>query len=165
VKYEYETTPSNSLSFFRHLFFGVRRHWSVLHRQGQRLRHGRRVDMRLRVLLRVPLVWKRRCRVTYSDQFLASMLAAHANSLNASSHVIALVYASKREQGAKLADIARLLNTSAAAITGLADALERMGLAERTRITGDRRAWMLAITPKGREALELILNPKPTKHV
>jgi DNA-binding MarR family transcriptional regulator len=103
--------------------------------------------------------------MNYSDQFLASMLAAHANSLNASSHVVALVHASKQERGAKLADIARLLNTSAAAITGLADTLERMGLAERTRIPGDRRAWMLAITPKGREAIEMILNPKPTKHV
>jgi len=102
--------------------------------------------------------------VNYSEQFLASMRSARASDLNASSHVIALVYIGMRG-GAKLADVGRLLGTSNASMTVIADVLEQMGMAERKRIPGDRRAWLLSITPKGREALQLILNPKPTKIV
>jgi MarR family transcriptional regulator, lower aerobic nicotinate degradation pathway regulator len=40
------------------------------------------------------------------------------------------------------------------AMVGLIDELESAGLAERRRRPGDRRAWEVAITPKGRRTLE-----------
>lgn len=100
--------------------------------------------------------------MNYSEQFLASVVAAHARRIRSSTHIAAMVFASQRKDGAKLSDIARLVNISSAAVTGIADTLESMGLVERKRIPGDRRAWLLTITAKGRDALDMILNPKPT---
>jgi DNA-binding MarR family transcriptional regulator len=40
------------------------------------------------------------------------------------------------------------------AMVSLIDELEDAGLAERRRRPGDRRAWEVAITPKGRRTLE-----------
>jgi DNA-binding MarR family transcriptional regulator len=40
------------------------------------------------------------------------------------------------------------------AMVTLIDELEGAGLAERRRRPGDRRAWEVAITPKGRRTLE-----------
>jgi DNA-binding MarR family transcriptional regulator len=40
------------------------------------------------------------------------------------------------------------------AMVTLLDELERAGLAQRRRRPGDRRAWEIAITPKGRRTLE-----------
>jgi DNA-binding MarR family transcriptional regulator len=47
----------------------------------------------------------------------------------------------------------------------MADMFEKMGLAERKRVVGDRRSFRLTITTKGRDALDMILNPKPKTNV
>lgn len=97
----------------------------------------------------------------YSDQFLESLIAAREQEMTSISILAALVYISRRENGAILSDVARKVRFSTAAATGMADMFEKMGLAERVRIDGDRRSFRLCITAKGRDALDMILNPKP----
>jgi len=103
--------------------------------------------------------------VNYSEQFLASLQAAREQEMTSITILAALVFISQRENGAMLSDVARAVRFSTAAATGMADTFEKMGLAERVRVTGDRRSFRLTITSKGRDFLDLILNPKPTKHV
>lgn len=99
--------------------------------------------------------------MNFSDQFLASLQAAREQEMTSISLLAALVYVGQRENGAMLSDVARAVKFSTAAATGMADLFEKMGLAERTRANGDRRAFRLCITSKGRDFLDLILNPKP----
>ncbi len=51
-----------------------------------------------------------------------------------------------------MVELAGLLGVEKAAITGLVDRVERRGLAERTVVPGDRRAWRVAVTEPGRRA-------------
>jgi DNA-binding MarR family transcriptional regulator len=103
--------------------------------------------------------------VNYSEQFLASLVAAREQSMTSLSYVAALVFIGQRDDGAMLSDVARLVRFSSAAATGMADMFERMGLATRKRVDGDRRSFRLTITTKGRDALDMILNPKPKTNV
>lgn len=52
-----------------------------------------------------------------------------------------------------MTQISRLMGHSTAAATGLVDRLEKLGLAERSHASDDRRKVEVAITPKGREIL------------
>lgn len=56
-----------------------------------------------------------------------------------------------------LSGLALQLNISTAAMTGVVDRLERLGLAARKESTKDRRIFWLTITPAGQSALETIL--------
>lgn len=103
--------------------------------------------------------------MNYSEQFLASLVAAREQNMTSLSYVAALVFIGQREDGAMLSDVARLVRFSSAAATGMADMFERMGLATRKRVDGDRRSFRLTITTKGRDALDMILNPKPKTNV
>jgi DNA-binding MarR family transcriptional regulator len=54
----------------------------------------------------------------------------------------------------RCAELARLMKVSTAAITGMADALERAGLMERKAIPEDRRVVLLVITAKGKRVVD-----------
>lgn len=57
----------------------------------------------------------------------------------------------------RAADISRNLNHDSGALTRIIDQLEARGMIERTRSTEDRRIVELALTPRGREALETVI--------
>jgi DNA-binding MarR family transcriptional regulator len=103
--------------------------------------------------------------MNFSDQFLASLVAARSSGITAIVCVATLVFISKREQGAHLSVVARAIGISAPNATGTANVLIQMGLAERKPSSNDRRVIRLAITDLGKEALEMILNPKPKTNV
>jgi DNA-binding MarR family transcriptional regulator len=48
-----------------------------------------------------------------------------------------------------MAELAGLLGIDKAGVTGLADRVERLGLARRTAVPGDRRALRIGLTPDG----------------
>jgi len=103
--------------------------------------------------------------MNFTDEFLRAMGECKNLNLNAVSHVAALVIISRDDRGAILANIARSLKISPAAMTGLADTLIRMGLAKRAHEENlDRRAIRLAITSAGRDAIQIILTPKKQTH-
>jgi DNA-binding MarR family transcriptional regulator len=56
------------------------------------------------------------------------------------------------EQPRGMAELAGLLGIDKAGITGLVDRIERRGLAERTRVPGDRRALRVRLTAAGQRA-------------
>lgn len=103
--------------------------------------------------------------MNFSDQFLKSLAASQEANLSTIKHVSALVFLSLRENGAYLSDIGRGIKASQAAMTGIADKLEEMGLAKRKADDLDRRISRLCITAKGRDAVDMILNPKPKQNV
>ena len=51
-----------------------------------------------------------------------------------------------------MAELARCFGVEKAALTGLVDRVERRGLAKRTPVYGDRRAWHVTLTEAGRRA-------------
>ena len=55
-----------------------------------------------------------------------------------------------------MSHVAEVCNMSTAAITGLADGMEKSGILTRERSKTDRRAIALELTEKGREALQAI---------
>jgi len=57
-------------------------------------------------------------------------------------------------QGAIQQQLSGEMGIDPSAMVALIDELEGAGLAERRRRPGDRRAWEIAITPKGRRALD-----------
>ncbi len=57
-------------------------------------------------------------------------------------------------EGAIQQELSADMGIDPSAMVKLIDELERAGLAERRRRPGDRRAWEVVITPKGRHALE-----------
>lgn len=99
--------------------------------------------------------------MNYSEQFLASLQVAKEQNMTSITILAALIFISQRENGAMLSDVARTVRFSTAAATATADTFEKMGLAKRVRVEGDRRSFRLTITSKGRDFLDLILNPKP----
>jgi len=58
-----------------------------------------------------------------------------------------------REPGCSLAEAARALGRDGPSLTRLSDALVRSGLAAKEPSAEDRRAYRLAVTARGREAL------------
>lgn len=69
------------------------------------------------------------------------------------------VLASARS-GLPLGMVARAMGCTSANATGIADMLARMGMAERKHGFGDRRVVRLALTEKGRDAMDAILSGK-----
>jgi DNA-binding MarR family transcriptional regulator len=59
-----------------------------------------------------------------------------------------------RRDGAIQQHLSADMGIDPSAMVTLIDKLEEAGLAERRRRPGDRRAWEVAITPKGRRTLE-----------
>ena len=55
--------------------------------------------------------------------------------------------------------IANMLRQNESALTATVARLQKAGLLERTRSTQDRRAWTLAVTDKGRRALDKVAEP------
>jgi len=55
--------------------------------------------------------------------------------------------------------IADLLRQNESALTATVARLQKAGLLERARSTRDRRAWTLALTDKGRRALDAVAEP------
>ena len=105
--------------------------------------------------------------MNYSERFLSGLITARdlgATSLNC---VATLAFLSRRENGCYMAGIARLLKVSSAAVTATVDTLEGMNFVRRSPVEGDRRQFRITITAAGRDAMDLILNPKtnPEKNV
>lgn len=60
-----------------------------------------------------------------------------------------------------LTNLAATIGISTAAITGLADKFERLGLAVRVRGSMDRRSVWLRLTPAGQALADIIAAPQP----
>lgn len=60
-----------------------------------------------------------------------------------------------------LTNLAATIGISTAAITGLADKFERLGLAVRVRGSIDRRSVWLRLTPSGQAIADTIAAPQP----
>jgi len=56
------------------------------------------------------------------------------------------------KNGLKMRALSRYLMVTGGNVTGLTDELERDGLVMREASPDDRRAWIVSLTPKGREA-------------
>lgn len=56
--------------------------------------------------------------------------------------------------GLRMKALSRCLMVTGGNVTGLTDELERDGLVVRESSAGDRRAWIVRLTPKGRRAFE-----------
>ncbi len=54
--------------------------------------------------------------------------------------------------GMKMSELSRLLMVTGGNVTGLTDELARDGLVGREASPGDRRAWIVRLTPKGKSA-------------
>ncbi len=54
--------------------------------------------------------------------------------------------------GMKMSELSRLLMVTGGNVTGLTDELARDGLVSREASPGDRRAWIVRLTPKGKTA-------------
>src|ERR1700734_430751 len=65
--------------------------------------------------------------------------------------------------GVTCADISRELAHDSGSLTRLVDQLDRMGLIKRTRDKKDRRVVTLALTPRGRTAVNALV-PKVVAH-
>ena len=60
----------------------------------------------------------------------------------------------RHPDGLKMGELSRCLMVTGGNVTSLTDELERDGLVVRQRNAGDRRAWMLRLTPEGRRSFE-----------
>ena len=56
--------------------------------------------------------------------------------------------------GMKMRELSRYLMVTGGNVTGLTDELERDGVVARESSPGDRRAWIVRLTPKGRRSFE-----------
>ncbi len=54
--------------------------------------------------------------------------------------------------GMKMSELSRLMMVTGGNVTGLTDELARDGLVSREPSPGDRRAWIVRLTPKGKSA-------------
>ena len=59
-----------------------------------------------------------------------------------------------RHGGLKMRDLSRFLMVTGGNVTGLTDELEREGLVQRETSERDRRAFIVRLTPRGRETFE-----------
>lgn len=57
----------------------------------------------------------------------------------------------QERDGRMLSEIGQVIGVDNSAVTGLADRLEKAGYVTREPNPGDRRAWLLHITPQGRD--------------
>jgi DNA-binding MarR family transcriptional regulator len=56
----------------------------------------------------------------------------------------------RAKDGMKMSELSRLLMVTGGNVTGLTDELAREGLVAREASPGDRRAWIVRLTPKGK---------------
>ena len=56
--------------------------------------------------------------------------------------------------GLRMNELSRRMMVTGGNVTGITDQLVAEGLVERIDVAGDRRAWRVRLTPKGREAFE-----------
>jgi DNA-binding MarR family transcriptional regulator len=75
-------------------------------------------------------------------------------SLGLTPALFALLNVLGTREGAIQQELSSDMGIDPSAMVTLIDELEDAGLAERRRRPGDRRAWEVAITPKGRRTLE-----------
>jgi DNA-binding MarR family transcriptional regulator len=75
-------------------------------------------------------------------------------SLGLTTALFALLNVLGTREGAIQQELSSDMGIDPSAMVTLIDELEGAGLAERRRRPGDRRAWEVAITPKGRRTLE-----------
>jgi DNA-binding MarR family transcriptional regulator len=61
-----------------------------------------------------------------------------------------------RHGGLKMGDLSRYLMVTGGNVTGLTDELEREGLVQRETSESDRRAFIVRLTPRGRETFEVM---------
>src|SRR5438132_7476495 len=76
------------------------------------------------------------------------------NSIRLTPALFALLNVLGARGGAIQQQLSSDMGIDPSAMVTLIDRLESAGLAERQRHPGDRRAWEIAITPKGRRTLE-----------
>jgi DNA-binding MarR family transcriptional regulator len=76
------------------------------------------------------------------------------DSIGLTTALFALLNVLGARQGAIQQQLSSDMGIDPSAMVKLINELEGAGLAERRRRPGDRRAWEVAITPKGRRALE-----------
>jgi DNA-binding MarR family transcriptional regulator len=76
------------------------------------------------------------------------------NSVGLTPALFALLNVLGAREGAIQQQLSSDMGIDPSAMVKLIDDLERAGLAERRRRPGDRRAWEVAITPKGRRSLD-----------
>jgi DNA-binding MarR family transcriptional regulator len=55
-------------------------------------------------------------------------------------------------QGLRMGELSKRMMVTGGNVTGITDMLEDEGLVERTAAPGDRRAWLVRLTPAGRRA-------------
>src|SRR5215813_15645538 len=66
----------------------------------------------------------------------------------------------RHPEGLKMGELSKLMMVTGGNVTGITDQLERDGLVERVTLPGDRRAWQVRLTAKGRE----VFNAMATEH-
>lgn len=91
---------------------------------------------------------------------LTAILTAARKMGLGSSLLQALAYLSTHEE-VSLGELGRHLGVSTAAITGIADKLEKRGYAHR-RVGTDRRAFVLTLTRDGHKAISHLANAATT---
>lgn len=57
----------------------------------------------------------------------------------------------RHPEGLKMGELSKLMMVTGGNVTGITDQLEKDGLVERVTLPGDRRAWQVHLTAKGRE--------------
>src|SRR5947209_5362840 len=80
--------------------------------------------------------------------------AEKLNSIGLTTALFALLNVLGARNGAIQQELSADMGIDPSAMVKLIDELERAGLAKRRRRPGDRRAWEVTITPKGRRTLE-----------
>jgi len=80
--------------------------------------------------------------------------AERLNSIGLTPVLFALLNVLGAREGAIQQQLSFDMSIDPSAMVKLIDELESAGLAERRRRPGDRRAWEISITPKGRRTLE-----------
>ena len=68
--------------------------------------------------------------------------------------LLVLLLAEAREEPATMSGIAERMSVSTAAVTGLVDAVEKLGFAARYMVPGDRRLVAVKLTARGRALFE-----------
>ena len=57
----------------------------------------------------------------------------------------------REPEGMRMNELSRRMMVTGGNITGITDQLEAEGLVERAEVEGDRRAYLVRLTPKGRQ--------------
>ncbi len=90
------------------------------------------------------------CTTQIEDEIRRRLRAAFGVSL-ARFDYLAQLY---RHEGLRMRELSRFLMVTGGNVTGLTDELEREGLVSRESVEGDRRAWIVRLTPQGRRSFE-----------